>query len=73
MATLKTKQRKGYGTLVMKEILRRVLEEKSFVVLNATSKGNVDFYQNLGLEVIGSADKPSPFGTWTNYLMVWHA
>jgi len=73
MATLKTEQGKGYGTLVMKEICRRVLEDKSFIALNATSKITIDFYRNFGLEVVGSADIPSPFGSWTNNLMIWYA
>ncbi|KAF8812024.1 hypothetical protein BYT27DRAFT_7335889 [Phlegmacium glaucopus] len=71
MATLKTEQGRGYGTLLMKEICRRVLEDKSFMALNATSKDTVAFYQRLGFEVVGTADKPSSFGTWTNHLMVW--
>ncbi|KAF8801569.1 hypothetical protein BYT27DRAFT_7198117 [Phlegmacium glaucopus] len=73
MATLKTEQGKGHGTVLMKEICRRVLEDNSFMLLNATSKNNVDFYQRLGLEVVSTSESVSSFGTWTNYAMLWDA
>ncbi|KAF8801575.1 hypothetical protein BYT27DRAFT_7174041 [Phlegmacium glaucopus] len=70
MATLKTEQGKGHGTVLMKEICRRVLEDNSFMLLNATSKNNVDFYQRLGLEVVSTSESVSSFGTWTNHAML---
>jgi len=69
LATLQTEQKKGYASLVIQEICRKAAEDETIASLFASSHSK--FYQKLGFNIVGSGDRPSPFGTWTHYMLAW--
>ncbi|KAF8168739.1 hypothetical protein BJ912DRAFT_1001170 [Pholiota molesta] len=73
MATLESERQKGYGSAILNEISRKAADDKAIAALNATSNSTVAFYKNLGFHVLGSADRLSPFGAWTNNMMVYNS
>ncbi|KJA23469.1 hypothetical protein HYPSUDRAFT_587918 [Hypholoma sublateritium FD-334 SS-4] len=72
MATYENERGNGYGSAILRELCKMAAEQDKIVALNAITKDNVSFYQEQGFKVVGSAERPSPFGTWTSSMMVWN-